>query len=91
MIRCHSSEYRYQITADTFGYRCIFIISFSDVFIESIDIFNSALAIYLGRIAASIEIFLFAGVLSLGIALLTVSFQAIKAALADPVESLRYE
>ena len=32
-----------------------------------------------------------AGVLALVIALLTVSFQAIRAATANPVESLRYE
>lgn len=36
-------------------------------------------------------IFLLAGTLALAIALLTVSYQAIKAALADPVKSLRYE
>jgi putative ABC transport system permease protein len=36
-------------------------------------------------------VFALAGALALVIALLTVSFQAIKAALANPVESLRYE
>jgi len=36
-------------------------------------------------------VFIWAGVLALGIALLTVSTQAIKAALANPVEALRYE
>jgi putative ABC transport system permease protein len=36
-------------------------------------------------------VFLLAGLLALAIALLTVSFQAIRAALADPVKSLRYE
>jgi putative ABC transport system permease protein len=35
--------------------------------------------------------FLLSGSVALGIAILTVSFQAIKAALANPVESLRYE
>ena len=35
--------------------------------------------------------FLFAGILSLLIALLTVSYQSIKAAVADPIDSLRYE
>lgn len=38
-----------------------------------------------------LDSFLWAGVLALGIALLTVSFQAIKAAIAEPVDSLRYE
>ena len=36
-------------------------------------------------------VFLLAGLMALGIALLTVSFQAIKAGLMNPVESLRYE
>ena len=36
-------------------------------------------------------IFILAGMLALGIALLTVSFLSIRAALANPVESLRYE
>jgi hypothetical protein len=32
-----------------------------------------------------------AGLTALGVALLTVSYQAIRAAMADPVKSLRYE
>ncbi len=43
------------------------------------------------RVEISWWIFLMAGLTALGIALLTVAYQAIKAALADPVESLRYE
>jgi putative ABC transport system permease protein len=39
----------------------------------------------------SIWLFLFSGLISFVIALLTVSFQAVKAALANPVDSLRYE
>jgi putative ABC transport system permease protein len=35
--------------------------------------------------------FIFSGLIALGVALLTVSFQAIKAAAANPVDSLRYE
>jgi putative ABC transport system permease protein len=35
--------------------------------------------------------FIGAGLLTLFVALLTVSFQAIKAAIADPATSLRYE
>jgi putative ABC transport system permease protein len=43
------------------------------------------------RIEIGPGIFLLAGALALVIALATVSYQAIKAALADPVKSLRYE
>jgi putative ABC transport system permease protein len=43
------------------------------------------------HIDIGIGIFLLSGALALAIALLTVSFQAIKAALANPVEALRYE
>jgi putative ABC transport system permease protein len=43
------------------------------------------------RIDVEAWIFPLAGAVTLGIALLTVSFQAIKAAVANPVESLRYE
>lgn len=43
------------------------------------------------RIDIGWGVFLFAGVLSLGIALLTVSYRAIRAARANPVKALRYE
>jgi putative ABC transport system permease protein len=43
------------------------------------------------RIDLSWPIFLTAGLLALAIALLTVSYQAIRSAMANPVESLRYE
>ncbi|MCP4726781.1 MAG: FtsX-like permease family protein [bacterium] len=43
------------------------------------------------RIDLGIEIFVLAGAGTLVIAILTVSFQAVKAAIADPVDSLRYE
>lgn len=43
------------------------------------------------RIAMSWWMFVLAGMLALMIAFLTVSYQSIKAALANPVESLRYE
>ena len=43
------------------------------------------------RVDISWWIFLIAGLAALGIALVTVSYQSIKAALADPVDSLRYE
>ena len=43
------------------------------------------------RVDIGVPLFVLAGVLALTIALLTVSYQAIRAALADPVQSLRYE
>ncbi len=43
------------------------------------------------RVEISWPLFLMAGSLALAIALLTVSYQAVRAALADPVEALRYE
>lgn len=43
------------------------------------------------RVEISARIFLLAGLAALGIALLTVSYQSVRAALADPVQSLRYE
>ena len=43
------------------------------------------------RIEISWQIFLVTGSLALAIALATVSYQAIRAALADPVKALRYE
>ena len=43
------------------------------------------------RVEISWGIFLIAGLAALGIALLTVSYQAVRAALANPVEALRYE
>lgn len=43
------------------------------------------------RIDIDIWAFVFAGVLAFLIAAFTVSFQALKAALTDPVKSLRYE
>jgi ABC-type antimicrobial peptide transport system permease subunit len=43
------------------------------------------------RIDLSVWVFFFSGLAALSIALLTVSFQCIKAATANPVDSLRYE
>jgi putative ABC transport system permease protein len=43
------------------------------------------------RISLSVWIFLLSGLMALTIALLTVSYQSIKAATANPVDSLRYE
>jgi putative ABC transport system permease protein len=43
------------------------------------------------RTGIGIEIFIISGAIALVIALLTVSYQSIRAALANPVEALRYE
>jgi ABC-type antimicrobial peptide transport system permease subunit len=52
---------------------------------------NDWLREYDYRITINWSIFLFAGLLAILIALITVSFQAVKAALANPVKSLRTE
>jgi ABC-type antimicrobial peptide transport system permease subunit len=52
---------------------------------------NSWLQGFNYRITVTADVFVIAGFLAIGIALLTVSFQAIKAALANPVKSLRSE
>ncbi len=52
---------------------------------------NHWLANFPYRISPRIPSFLLAGLISILIALVTVSFQVIRAALANPVESLRYE
>jgi putative ABC transport system permease protein len=54
-------------------------------------IMNQWLQSFAYRINMGMLIFILAGVLALLIALVTVSYQAIKAALSNPVESLRYE
>jgi len=54
-------------------------------------VMNKWLSGYTYRINISWGIFLIAGLMAIAIALLTVSFQAIKAAIANPVESLRSE
>jgi putative ABC transport system permease protein len=43
------------------------------------------------RINIQIWVFILSGLLALAVALLTISYQSIKAALANPLESLRYE
>ncbi|MGN6619307.1 MAG: ABC transporter permease, partial [Ilyomonas sp.] len=54
-------------------------------------VMNKWLQDYTYRIKLGFDIFLLAGVLAILIALITVSFQAIKAAIANPVRSLRSE
>ena len=54
-------------------------------------IMNSWLQKFAYRTSVGLLIFIVTGILALVIALLTVSYQSVKAALANPVESLRYE
>ena len=54
-------------------------------------VMNKWLQNFAYRIDIGWWVFVLAGGLALGIALVTVSTQAIKAAIANPVESLRYE
>ena len=72
-----------------------FIIYFAIAFIISCPIAFITMNKWLQNFAFKTElswwIFALAGVLALGIALLTVSFQSFKAARRNPVEALRYE
>ena len=52
---------------------------------------NNWLQNFAYRINIGIWTFILSAILALAIALITVSYQSIKAALADPVKSLRYE
>jgi putative ABC transport system permease protein len=52
---------------------------------------NNWLQNFAYRISIGIDVFIFAGVLTLVIAFLTVSYQSIKTATANPVKALRYE
>jgi putative ABC transport system permease protein len=52
---------------------------------------NRLLRSYAYRTSVPVWIFLGAGILAYGIAFLTVSYQAVKAARTDPVDALRYE
>lgn len=54
-------------------------------------VMNNWLQNFVYRINIGIWTFVLAGLLTLLIAVLTVSYQAVKAAIANPVESLRYE
>ena len=46
---------------------------------------------YLHKIALTWDIFIFSGLISVAIALLTISYQSVRAALANPANSLRTE
>jgi ABC-type antimicrobial peptide transport system permease subunit len=52
---------------------------------------NKWLQSFAYRVDFSWWVFVLAGLIALAVALMTVSWQAIRAALANPVESLRYE
>jgi putative ABC transport system permease protein len=52
---------------------------------------NRWLRAYVYRIDIGLEIFIFSAVLVFAIAILTISYQAIKSARANPVDALRYE
>jgi putative ABC transport system permease protein len=54
-------------------------------------VMNKLLQTYVYRIEIGIDIFLLSGLIALTIALLTVSYQALKAARSNPADSLRYE
>ena len=43
------------------------------------------------RVDLSLIVFVFSGLLAVSVTMLTVSFQTVRASIADPVKSLRYE
>jgi putative ABC transport system permease protein len=67
------------------------VISITIAFPVSYVIVNKVLQNFAYRIDIKIWMFMISALASLAIALLTVSYQTIKAATADPVKSLRYE
>lgn len=67
------------------------LIAFAIAFPVSWYAINQWLEDFEYRIQISVWVFVYAGILSVAIALITVSFQAIKAAMADPVKNLRTE
>ena len=75
----------------SFDYLKLIGISFVIAFPMAYLGMNELLKLFANRINLSWWIFALAGLLALGIALLTVSFQSWKAATKNPVESLRYE
>ena len=52
---------------------------------------NSWLQGFAYRAEITIDVFFYAGIAAVIIALLSVGYQAVKAAVSDPVKSLRYE
>ena len=54
-------------------------------------VMSKFLQMYAYKISIGFLFFLFSGILALVIALLTVSYQAVRAAVANPIDSLRYE
>jgi putative ABC transport system permease protein len=54
-------------------------------------VMNKWLETFAYRVNVSVWVFIVTGLIALFIALITVSFQAIKAAIANPVKSLRTE
>ena len=54
-------------------------------------VMNNWLQDFAYRIGVGVEMFFFAGLITLGIALLTVSYHSIKATFTNPIDALRYE
>jgi putative ABC transport system permease protein len=52
---------------------------------------NTWLQNFAYRIGLGVDTFLLSALLALAIAIMTVTYQAVKAAVANPVESLKYE
>jgi putative ABC transport system permease protein len=75
----------------SFEFIQLILIAFAVASITAYYVMSKWLEDFQYSIKLGIGIFVLAGIASIGIALLTVSFQALKAALSNPVDSLRNE
>jgi len=75
----------------TRDYAWLVVIGFAAAAPLAYAVLHAWLSRFAYRVDLDARYFLIAGVLTLMLAVMTVSVQAIRAALADPVESLRYE
>jgi len=85
------SSLRKVLVVMQFSLTIIMIISTVVLFKQLGFVMNKILGKYAYRTHIGLEIFVLSGLAALLIALLTVSYQAIKAARANPADSLRYE
>jgi putative ABC transport system permease protein len=88
VLGASSSSILFKLSSEFFQ---LIILAFVIASVLAYFVMDKWLADFQYRIDITFEIFVFAGIISLVIALLTISFQALKAALTNPVNSLRNE